>query len=91
MEFNQIQIHLNPWIEAFTNYSFERNIDLDIYEFIYPSNEWDHEEWYLLQLNFEKHCGIKKDWWNDCGEDNLYGYIIIDKKKFAWAKLKYQL
>ena len=91
MESKQIQICLNSWIEAFCKYTKKYGENLDDNDFLYPSNQWDYEDWYHLQVSFEDFCGIERDWMNDCVEDNYYGYKITDRKKFTWAMLNFSL
>jgi hypothetical protein len=93
MESKSIQVDVFKWRDSFISYvNHKYNTDLDqIYDLIYPCDPEDHEEWYLLQLDFDKHCGLRRDWRYDQMANNLFGYKIINKKKFAWAKIKYSL
>ena len=87
---NSIQIKGNVWRRAFSAFLKDKNIKPTSYYAgsTFPTDDWENDEWYEDQLSFDKECGIKRDWLNDY-KGELYGYSIINKKKFLVAKIKY--
>lgn len=87
---NLIQINGDVWRLAFTDFIHKRGEEVDYYtESTYPADAWEHEEWYNDQLLFDAKCGIQRCWLNDYLEEDLFGYDIVDEKRFLLAKVKY--
>ena len=87
-ERNLIQINGDRWRSAFAGFLNEIGKDVD-YEDTYPTDDWEHNEWYEDQLKFDEKCGVERCWMNDYLQEDLFGYDIVDEKKFLLAKVKY--
>ena len=87
----EVQVNISKWRRAFSTFLKEKNIIPTSYHTgnAYPTDEWEHDEWYKDQLLFDEACGLKRNWYNDFITGDLAGYIILDTKKFLLAKIKY--
>lgn len=90
MNTDLFQIKGDVWRKAFSDFLKYKNIKTYYYPgSTYPADEWEGEDWYKDQLVFDEECGIKRYWLNDYLSEDLYGYDIIDRKKFLLAKVRY--
>jgi hypothetical protein len=86
-----LQVKNKVWRKAFSCFLKEKGISPSTYYVgsVFPTDEWEHDEWYKDQLLFDEACGLRRNWLDDYDDGGLSGYWIADEKKFLLARIKY--